>query len=185
MFSLKNIQFETKRLNIRPFNENDIEDVYNYSKIKGVGENAGWYHHKNITETEIIVKKFIKDKNVLALYSKLDKKVIGSIGLHSVTDDNILKDFQNKKILEIGFVLSKDYWGQGIMLEALKEVIKYIFFELDYDYILAGHFKNNQQSKSVQEKLKFEYYKDDVYESQIGKMDIIYKILRKENFLNK
>ena len=47
----------------------------------------------------------------------------------------------------------------GVMPEAVKAVIKYLFGELNYDFLLCGHFAFNQQSKRVQEKCGFQPYR--------------------------
>ena len=40
-------------------------------------------------------------------------------------------------------MLSKDYWGQGIMPEAVKRVIRYLFEDVGLDAIFCGHFLRN------------------------------------------
>lgn len=103
--------------------EDDLEDFYEYAKVEGVGEMAGWPHHKSIEESKRILESFINEQDVYALYYKQNQKVIGSLGVHD--RDKVDGFGENQK--EIGYVLSKDYWNQGIMTEAVKEVIKYCF----------------------------------------------------------
>ena len=93
---------------------------------------------------------------VKAAAAKNDKKVIGSIGLHysRVNED---ANYGNFKIKEIGYVLSKTYWGQGLMPEAVNAVIEYCFNVLGLDALTVGHFVDNLQSKRVIEKNGFTY----------------------------
>lgn len=85
---------------------------------------------------------------------------------------------------EIGCVLSKDYWGQGLMPEAINEVIKYLFIEKGLDIIFYGHFVRNNQSARVSEKCGFQYYASGVYETQFGTVeDAVKKMLRKDEWL--
>ena len=69
---------------------------------------------------------------------------------------------------EIGYVLSKDYWGRGLMPEAVKAVIQYLFEVENLDFIIAGHFKRNTQSARVIQKCGFAYIKTIPYETQYG-----------------
>lgn len=63
----------------------------------------------------------------------------------------------NKNSKEIGCVLSEKYWGQGLMSEALKEVISYGFNKERLKFIICSHFLNNDQSKRMIEKCGFNY----------------------------
>lgn len=45
----------------------------------------------------------------------------------------------NKNSKEIGCVLSEKYWGQGLMPEALKEVISYGFNKERLKFIICSH----------------------------------------------
>ncbi|XMB87251.1 GNAT family N-acetyltransferase [Mycoplasmatota bacterium WC44] len=139
---------ETKRLILREFILSDLEDFYEYCKDENVGPMAGWQPHDNIHDSKEKLEKMITNQEVWGIYHKADKKIIGSIGLHK-------RSKRNKK--ELGFVLSKAYWGQGIMPEAGKRVIKYAFEEENINKIEINHFDFNNQSKSVIKKLGFTY----------------------------
>lgn len=162
-----NVVLKTNRLILRPFNEDDLEDIFEYASVEGVGERAGWKHHENIAETTQILEMFIKEKKTFAVVLKENNKVIGSIGIEKYGREESLSEFFDYKGREIGFVLSKDYWGQGLMPEALKGVIEYCFNELDYDFLLCGHFDFNTQSARVQEKLGFIPYRRLLFETRM------------------
>lgn len=157
-----NIEIDTPRLLLRSWQEHDLEDFFAYASVDGVGEMAGWKHHESITETKNILHSFISDKNVFALELKATKKVIGSLGLHYSWANNE-KSLTDLKVKEIGYVLSKAYWGQGLMPEAVNAVIDYCFNELDLDALTVGHFVGNTQSKRVIEKNGFVYVTQDTY----------------------
>lgn len=162
-----NVVLRTNRLILRPFNEDDLEDLFEYASVEGVGERAGWKHHENIAESTQILEMFIKEKKTFAVVLKENNKVIGSIGIEKYGREESLSEFFDYKGREIGFVLSKDYWGQGLMPEALKGVIEYCFNELDYDFLLCGHFDFNTQSARVQEKLGFIPYRRLLFETRM------------------
>ena len=153
---ISDIKIDTPRLLLRAWQETDVNDFYEYASVEGVGEMAGWKHHESITESKDILRTFIADKNVFALELKSNKKVIGSLGLHN-SWANYDETYANLKVKEIGYVLSKAYWGKGLMPEAVNAVINYCFAELGLDALTVGHFVDNVQSKRVIEKNGFTY----------------------------
>lgn len=48
---LSNVILDTERLILRPFKLDDLDDFYNYAKVFGVGEKAGWPYHRNKDES--------------------------------------------------------------------------------------------------------------------------------------
>ena len=46
-----NVRIETQRLLLRPWQETDLEDFYEYAKVDGVGQMAGWLPHKDLEES--------------------------------------------------------------------------------------------------------------------------------------
>lgn len=67
---------------------------------------------------------------------------------------------------EIGYVLSKDYWGRGLMSEAVKAVIAWLFGQEKLDFLICGHFDWNSRSRRVVEKCGFRYIKTTKYETR-------------------
>lgn len=141
----------TKRLILRPWKQDDLYDFYNYCKNPEVGPCAGWEPHKNIDESYRVLQTFIKSEEVWAIEYRENGAVIGSIGLH---ED---KKRANAKSKMLGYVLSKDYWGKGIMTEAVKSVIGYVFGSTDIEIISVYHYPFNIRSKNVIEKCGFRY----------------------------
>lgn len=142
---------ETDRLILRDWKTQDLDDFYEYAKCLEVGPNAGWKPHACKEETEKILKSFMETCDTWAIQLKENNKVIGSIGLHKDT----MRAGINSKML--GYVLSKDYWGRGIMPEAVNEVIRYAFEYEKLDLIAVHHFRFNDRSKRVIEKCGFKY----------------------------
>ena len=153
---VSNVILRTNRLILRPWTTDDWDDFYEYASVDGVGQMAGWLPHENKETSFAVLQRFIAEKKTLAL--EFDGKVVGSPGIEEY-DEKELPEFQNKRGRELGFVLSKDYWGRGLMPEAVKAVTNYLFDELDLDFIVCGHFTDNVRSKRVQEKCGFRHYK--------------------------
>ena len=83
----------------------------------------------------------------------------------------------------LGFVLSKAYWGQGLMPEAVEAVTQWLFEEVKLDAILCAHFDWNTQSARVQHKCGFRPFAQGVYETRYGtKEKEITNILYREDW---
>lgn len=161
-----NIQIETSRLLLRSFRESDVEDFYAYSSMDGVGQMAGWKPSSSIEESRNVLNMFLREKKTLALVWKETGTVIGSLGLESIEEPLPLPESLQGR--EIGFVLSKDYWGQGLMPEAVKAVIDFCFHTWQFDYLVCSHFVRNHQSRRVVEKCGFTYLQDGIHRTAFG-----------------
>jgi ribosomal-protein-alanine N-acetyltransferase len=157
---LTNVILETDRLIIRPWRKDDLNDFYEYAKVDGVGQMAGWTPHTSIQESEKILSLFIEEKKEFALELKENHKVIGSLGLEKLSI-SLNEYYDNQSGREIGYVLSKAYWGKGLMPEAVKRVIRYCFEDENYDYLMCSHSISNNQSKKVIEKCGFRFVKEN------------------------
>lgn len=174
----------THRLVLRLFEDKDLNDFYEYAKVDGVGEAAGWTHHANIEESKAILQHFITEHRTFALTEKASGKVIGSLGIEK-SEDVFCKDYGDKNINELGYVLSKDYWGAGLMTEAVKAVIKFVFDEWNLDAVTCSHFIENDRSRRVIEKCGFRYYGDTVFVGRNGqKHKSKCYIITREEYLN-
>ncbi|ARK32513.1 GNAT family N-acetyltransferase [Halalkalibacter krulwichiae] len=144
----------TERLLLRQWKESDSKDLYEYAKSEKVGPNAGWPPHKNEEESKDIIKMFIKNNDTYVVVLKAENKVIGGIGLHDRKPDDRLAELKQK---EIGYVLNPEYWGRGIIPEAVNGLLQHGFNELHLDLIWCAHFDFNHNSKRVIEKCGFTY----------------------------
>ena len=167
-FKISGLQIETERLILRAFKQSDLDDFYEYAKVEGVGERAGWKHHESKDESQQILNSFISHDKTFAIVLKENSKVIGSLGVEEYGMEEALTEFFEYQGREIGYVLSKDYWGKGIMPEAVKAVINYLFNELNLDFLTCGYYEFNSQSKRVQEKCGFKPYRKLVMETRFG-----------------
>lgn len=167
-FEIKGLVIETERLILRGFKESDLADFYEYASVDGVGEMAGWRHHESIEITREILDLFINEDKTFAIILRENNKVIGSLGVEEYGREEALSEFYDYNGREIGFVLSRDYWGRGIMPEAVGAVIDYLFCVLNLDFLTCGHYDFNLQSKRVQEKCGFKPYRKLCMETRLG-----------------
>lgn len=160
---ITNVVLTTERLTLRPWRESDLYDFYEYARVDGVGQMAGWNPHRNPEESRRILSHFIEGKHSFALEHQ--GKVIGSLGIDEYSEKTY-PELDRLQGREIGYVLSRDYWGQGLMPEAVKAVIAYLFETEKLDFIIVGHFDRNSQSRRVIEKCGFRYIKTAKFETR-------------------
>ena len=161
-----NIRIETPRLILRPWEESDLEDFYEYASVDGVGQMAGWLPHKDKEESYEILSMFIREKKTFAIVLKESGKVIGSLGLEDRDTDLPVPEASMGR--EIGYAIGKEYWGRGLVPEAVRAVIAYCFRDLKLDWLTCGHFIRNDRSRRVVEKSGFVYVKDTIHHTRFG-----------------
>lgn len=177
-FDVTGIELETERLLLRPWAIRDVDDFFAYASDPDVGPMAGWKPHQSKEESLLILAKFVIEKKTFAIIDKRSGHAIGSIGVEFCDGEGQFEELLPYKGRELGYVLAKEYWGQGLMPEALKAVIGYLFAVLDYDFLLCGYFDFNAQSKKVQEKVGFVPFCKTVFPSNVtGKENGVLSIL--------
>ena len=167
-FTISKKTLETSRLLLRTFRKTDLNDFYEYASVEGVGERAGWKHHESIEESKEILDRFIENDIDFAICLKESGKVVGSFGINEYKLEDKLTEFDGYLGREIGFVLAKEYWGRGLMPEAVNAVMNYLFDECDLDFLTCGYYNFNLQSKRVQEKCGFKPYRVLKMDTRMG-----------------
>lgn len=149
------MSFTTKRLHLRPWQESDAENLYKYAKDPAVGPIAGWPSHTSVENSREIIRDVLSAEGIYAVCLKEDNRAIGSIGLTIGSASNLdLPDTEG----EIGYWIGVPYWGQGLIPEAVKELLRRGFEDLKLEKIWCGYFEGNSKSKRVQEKCGFTYH---------------------------
>ena len=145
--------FETERLILRHWHEDDAEELYKYAKDPRVGPAAGWPVHTSPENSREIIRKVLSKEETYAIVLKETGLPVGSIGLHS-------NDLASKPDeLELGYWIGVPYWGQGLVPEAAREMLRHAFEDLGLNRVWCGYYEGNTKSKRVQEKLGFVYQK--------------------------
>lgn len=146
---------ETERLILRPWNESDSESLYEYAKDDRVGPIAGWPSHTSVENSREVIKNVLSAPETYAVCLKKDNKAIGSIGLMIGKHSNLnLPDSEG----EIGYWIGVPFWGQGLIPEATRELIRHAFADLYLETLWCGYFDGNEKSKRCQEKCGFVYH---------------------------
>lgn len=146
---------ETERIVLRPWRETDAEALYEYAKDDRVGPAAGWPVHKSVEESREIIRTVFALEGVFAVTLKGHDKAIGCIGVTCGANSNFpIPDDEG----EISYWIGVPFWGQGLIPEAMRRVIRYSFEDLHLKQLWCGYFDGNEKSKRAQEKCGFKYH---------------------------
>ena len=146
---------QTKRLILRPWNESDAADLFEYAKDENVGPIAGWPPHKNIQKSLDVIKNVFCGKECYAVCLKENNRAIGAVELklNGYTDMTTRDDE-----CELGYWIGKPFWGNGYIPEAVKELLRRAFEDLKMTTVWCGYYEGNEKSKRVQQKCGFEFF---------------------------
>ncbi len=172
--------FETERLILRPWCEEDAENLYEYAKDPDIGLPAGWPPHTDVDNSRMIIASVLSAPETYAVCLKSDNKAIGSIGLHR----NDLAEQSDE--YELGYWIGKPFWGLGLIPEAAREILRYAFTQLGMERIWCGYYEGNVKSRRVQEKLGFKHHHttEGIELSLLGEVRTGYAmLLTKEDWL--
>ena len=149
------MEFETERLILRPWRDNDAENLYEFAKDPAVGPVTGWNPHRNVEESLYVIQNVLSASGTFAVVPKIEGRAVGSITL-SVGRQSHFDLHDNEA--EIGYWIGVSFWGKGLIPEAVRELMRYGFEELGLKRIWCGYFDGNERSKRVQEKCGFKYH---------------------------
>ncbi len=140
---------ETPRLILRRAAMRDAADIHRYARDAEVARHVLWEAHTSLWDTRAYVRFLLYQYRsgepgswVIAL--RESGRVVGTIGYMSYAADN--------STVEVGYSLAREFWGQGLMTEALQAVISETFRVLKMHRIEAMHFTDNPASGRVMEK---------------------------------
>ncbi len=144
---------ETERLVLRLIRASDAAAVFEYAKIPGIGEAAGWLTHTTMKESkrfiqDVLFRRTPHEPGPFALTLKPSDALIGVIELHT-----FVAGFK----AQLGMVIHPDYQRQGLMYEATLAMLVYGFEHLNLKRISYHYFPDNAASKALCEKLPLMY----------------------------
>lgn len=182
MNSLGTKRLETPRLILRAFEARDAEPMFrNWASDPEVTKFLTWKPYES-AETASERMAFLSSR-----YAEKDmnwaielKEIGEAIGSISVVELN-----ERTCAATIGYCIGRAYWGQGIMAEALSEVMRFLFEEVGVNCVNACHDTNNPNSGRVMEKcgMRFDGLRRAAGFNNLGVCDEAwYSILKAEYF---
>lgn len=148
-------EIETERLVLRRFTIEDLTAMHDgWASREECVKYFPWNAAADMEDTEKRLQTWIsmyarEDYYQWAITDRECRKTIGVINLHDVDADY--------NSAETSYILNPDYWGRGIMTEALRAVIRYGFLELHLNRIYADCFEENAASAKVLQKCGMRY----------------------------
>lgn len=183
------MRIETERLVLRNYTKNDLKDYWEYVSQPNVGPRCGWQPYTEIEKAAQRLEYETMLPFQFAIELKDSHKVVGSIELMKVKSEKLEQlHCKADEVKEIGCLLSENFWGQGIMTEAMKAVVKYGFDRLGLKVVIAGYFEPNTGSEKLQLKCGLKPYRrisdNDVWYETGKPVDTIYCKITREEYLS-
>ncbi len=113
-----------------------------------------WPTHSDVEVTRTLLSKWIAGYSRADFYNwAIELKEIGEV----IGNISVVQVKEKIACAELGYCMGAKWWGSGIMPEAGKEVIRYLFEEVGFNRIAAVHDKNNPKSGRVMQKIGMTY----------------------------
>ena len=151
------VYIETERLILRRFTLDDASAMYeNWASDDEVTKYLMWQAHGDISVSESILRDWVKNYENNGFYTwaivfkENSDKPIGSIAVVENIDETVRK-------AHIGYCIGKPWWHKGIMSEALKAVIDFLFDEVGVNRVESRHDPRNPNSGAVMKKCGMKY----------------------------
>lgn len=146
---------ETERLILRPWEEEDAEELYRYAKDDRIGPIAGWPPHTSVENSLAIIRTVLSEPETYAVVLKSTGKPVGSAGIMFAPKGSAP---MGEREAEIGYWIGVPYWGRGLIPEAVRRLQRRCFADLGCVAVWCGYYDGNEKSKRVQEKCGFRYH---------------------------
>ncbi|HSD63851.1 MAG TPA: GNAT family N-acetyltransferase [Ignavibacteriaceae bacterium] len=171
----------TQRLLLRQIKHSDLNDIFFLRSDERVMKYLDRPRDKSTSDTYEFIQKIIDaEKNnegiTWAITLKNKIKLIGTIGFWRIQKEHYRA--------EIGYTLHPDFWGKGIMREALSEVVNYGFNVMKLHSIEANVNPDNTSSIKLLERNGFwreAYYKENYFFNGKFIDTVIYSLLIDKN----
>lgn len=169
---------KSAQLHLRPIEIDDANAVFEYRSDSDTNKYQSWIP-KTVGDVKEFIEKVSPTINIPGTWFQFvillneSNIVIGDIGIHFSESDN--------DQTEIGCTLDKSFQGKGYATEALKQVIAFLFNDLNKNKIITSIDPRNIKSINLVEKTGFK--KEALFEKSLlinGELvdDLIYSILR-------
>ncbi len=147
---------QTERLILRPWTVTDADSLYEYAKDPAVGPIAGWPPHESVEDSRNVIENVFTGKECYAICLQEDNMAIGAIEL-KLNGHTDMTDREDE--CELGYWIGRPFWGRGLVPEAVRALLHRAFTQLGMTTVWCGYYDGNEQSKRVQEKCGFTYYR--------------------------
>lgn len=138
----------TARLRLRPYLPGDAQAMFdNWCADPEVTRFLTWEPHPDVGFTQGLLDQWVQSYCSETVYHwgiTLKGELIGDIAVVTWSDSN--------RSCEIGYCLSRRFWGRGVMTEALTSVLRYLFDSVGFHRVCIRHDADNPASGRVMQK---------------------------------
>ena len=144
------MQLILKRCTIRPWRLDDAESLAKHANNRRVwiALRDHFPHPYTIEDAHTFLKSTVNSEPITLFCIEVNGAAAGGIGIRIGTD-------VHRQTAELGYWLSQEFWGRGIMTEAVAAFTDFCFEEFQLRRIYAEPFANNPASGRVLEKAGF------------------------------
>ena len=146
------MQLTLERCTIRPWRLDDAQSLARHANNRKV-----WIalrdifpHPYTIEDANTFLKSVINSEPVTLFCVEANGAAVGGIGIRIGTD-------VHRRTAELGYWLGEEFWGGGIMTEAVGAFTDFCFQNFSLRRIYAEPFANNPASARVLEKAGFTF----------------------------
>jgi ribosomal-protein-alanine N-acetyltransferase len=142
---------QTDRLLLRPWDPDDADAVFAYASDPEVARYMSWHRHESVADAhfflnEIVAEGYEKGFLTYALCPlDMPEIAIGGVSLEWKPEEH--------QVMELGYVLSRDRWGNGYVPEAARALLDQAFLTTPVERVFAPIFVENVKSRRVAEKV--------------------------------
>ena len=142
----KRVELKTERLQLRPFDFNDVDDVLGYASEPEFGVYLLLPQpYTRDDAAQFVARQLLDEWSTRPTFAiVLHQHVVGGIGLRIDKEDNRA---------EMGYALARPHWGRGLTLEAANAVMAWGFERYSLHKVCAAAALENRRSWRVMEKL--------------------------------
>lgn len=145
----------TERLLLRKMRLEDAEEMFAYASDPKVTRYLLWETHRTVEDSEDFLRFAVEgyergEFGGWGIVLSGSGAFVGTCGLDAGYSPEHAR-------AELGYVLSRSHWGRGLMPEAVREVVRFGFEELDLNRVEARCFAGNVASARVMEKAGMAY----------------------------
>ncbi|MBI3135146.1 MAG: GNAT family N-acetyltransferase [Bacteroidetes bacterium] len=165
----------TSPILLRPWTKQDLNTLVNYANNPNIAGNMtdGFPHPYTPEKGEAFLRMAMQEPiHIFAI--DLKGEAIGGIGIHPQNDIH-------KKNAELGYWLAKPFWGKGIIVEAIRQIIPIAFKQYDINRIFARPFGTNLASQRVLEKSGFKLearFEKTLFKNGVFVDELVYALRR-------
>ncbi len=139
-----------ERCKIRPWRPDDAESLAKHANNRKV-----WIalrdlfpHPYTVQDAHEFLQRAISDQSTTKFCIEINGRAVGGMGIHPRED-------VHSHTATLGYWLGEDFWGRGIMTDAVAALIDFCFENFPLRRISAEVFANNPASARVLEKAGF------------------------------